>query len=111
VGVQGGSQIATRMDHFPGSSAVLPTLREGLEIDLSYFGTENAMLNGDYWWQVVEIVIEGVPTVLEVHCMYLIMSLGRILLQSLVSTNQCDPMSYHVDLRNDDVSIYLLGSI
>jgi hypothetical protein len=37
-----------------------------LEIELSYFEVENATLKGDYLWQVVEIVVAGVPTILEV---------------------------------------------
>jgi hypothetical protein len=51
-----------------------------LDIDLSDFEVENAMLKGDYWWQVVEIVIGGIPTIVEVRFMSLVMSLGRILL-------------------------------
>jgi len=41
---------------------------------------ENAMLNGDYWRQVVENVIGGVPSVLEIRFMCLFMSLSKILL-------------------------------
>jgi hypothetical protein len=51
-----------------------------MEIELSNFEAENATLKGDYLWQVVEIVIGGVPTVLEVRFMCLFMSLSRILL-------------------------------
>jgi len=51
-------------------------LSEGLEIELSDFELENAILKGDYLRQVVEIVIGGVPTVLVVHFMCLFMSLG-----------------------------------
>jgi hypothetical protein len=50
-----------------------------LEIELSDFEAEYATLKGDYLRQVVEIVIGGVPTVLEVRFMCLFMSLGRIL--------------------------------
>jgi len=67
--VRGGSQIRTGREDFAAGSAVPPMLSEGLEIELSDFEGDNAMLNGDYLWQVVEIVIEGVPTVLEVGCM------------------------------------------
>jgi hypothetical protein len=76
-----------------------------LEIELSDFEAENATLKGDYLWQVVEIVIGGVPTVLEVRCMYLFMSLGRILLQGSVSTNLCGPMRHQVDLWKVEVGI------
>jgi hypothetical protein len=54
-------------------------LSEGLEIELSDFEAKNATLKGDYLWQLVEIVIGGVPTVLEVGYMCLFISLGRIL--------------------------------
>jgi hypothetical protein len=47
-----------------------------LEIELSDFEAENATLKGDDVWQVVEIVIGGVPTILEVGFMCLFMSLG-----------------------------------
>jgi len=57
------------------------------------------MLKDDYLWQIVEIVIVGVPTILEVRFMCLFMSLGRILLQGSVSTNLFDPMRHQVDLR------------
>ena len=82
-----------------------------MEIELSDFEAENATLNGDYLWQVVEIVIGGVPTVLEVRFMCLFMSLGRILLQGSVSTNLFDLMTHQVDLRKVQVSIQLLGNI
>jgi len=80
-------------------------LSEGLQIELSYFEAENATLKGDYLWQVVEIVIGGVPTVLEVRFMCLFMSLGRILLQGSVSTNLFGPMRYQVDLQKVKVGI------
>jgi hypothetical protein len=76
-----------------------------LEIELSDFEAENAMLKGDNLWQVVEIVIGGVPTVLEVRFMCLFMSLGRILLQGSVSTNLFSPMRHQVDLRKVEVGI------
>jgi hypothetical protein len=47
-----------------------------LDIELSDFEAEDATLKGDYLQQVVEIVIGGVPTVLEVGLMCLFMSLG-----------------------------------
>ena len=80
-------------------------LSEGLEIELSDFEAEDATLKGDYLWQVVEIVIGGVPTVLEVSFMYFFMFLGRILLQGSVLTNLFDPMRHQVDLRKVEVGI------
>jgi hypothetical protein len=53
-------------------------LSAGFDIELSDFEVENATLKGDYFWQVVEIVIGGIPTVLEIRSMCLFMSLGRI---------------------------------
>jgi hypothetical protein len=60
---------------------------------------------------VVEIVIAGVPTILEVCFRGLFISLGRILLQSSVSTNLFDPMRHQGDLQKLEVSIQLLGNI
>jgi len=62
----GGSQIRTRTKDFAGRSAVFPTLSKGLEIALTDFKAENAMVQVDYLRQVVEVVIDGVPIVLEV---------------------------------------------
>jgi hypothetical protein len=81
-----------------------------LEIQLSDFEVENATLKGDYLQQVVEIVIGGVPTVLEVGFMCLFMSLGSILLEGSLSTNLFDPMRHQVDLRKLQVGIQLLGN-
>jgi hypothetical protein len=55
LGAQGGSQISTGREDFACGSAVLPTLSEGLEIELSDFEAQDATLKGDYMWQVVEI--------------------------------------------------------
>jgi len=63
------------------------------------------MLKGDYLWQGVEIVIGGIPAVLEVRFMYMFMSLCGILLQGSVSTNLFGPMSHEADLRKVEVSI------
>jgi hypothetical protein len=82
-----------------------------LEIELPDFEAENATLKGDYFRQVVEIVIRGVPTVREVHFMCFFMSLGRILLQGPVKMNLFDPMRHQVDLRRVEVTIQLLGNI
>ena len=78
LGAQGGSQIGTIWEDFAGGGTVPPGMSQCLEIELSDFEAEDATLNGDYLWQVVEIVIEGVPTILEVRYMCLIMSLGRM---------------------------------
>jgi len=86
-------------------------LSEGLEIVLSDFEAQDATLKSDGLWQVVEIVIGGVPTVLEVRLMCLFMSLSRILLQGSISTNLFGPMRHQVDLRNVEVGINLLGNI
>jgi hypothetical protein len=61
-------------------------------IVLSDFQAQDPMLIGDHWWQVVEIVIGSKPTVIEIHCMCMCMSLGRILLQGSVLTNLFDGM-------------------
>ena len=80
-------------------------------IALSDFEAENATLKGDYFQEVVEIVIVAVPTVLEVRFMYLFMSLGRILLQGSVLANLFGPMRHQVDFRKVEVGIYLLGNM
>jgi hypothetical protein len=82
-----------------------------LEIELSDFEAENVTLNGDYLWQVVDIVIGVVPTILEIRFMCLFMSLGRILWQGSISTNLFDPVRYQVDLRKVEVDIHLLGNL
>jgi hypothetical protein len=105
LGAQGGTQISTGRENSACGSTVLLTQSEGLEIAVSDFGTEDATLKGDYLWQVVEIVIRGVPTVLEVRFMCLFMSLDRILLQGFVSTNLFDPIRNQVDLQNLQVGI------
>jgi len=72
---------------------------------LSDFEPENVTLIGDYLWQVVEIVIGGVQTVLEVCFMCLLLSLSRLLLQGSVLSNLFDPMRHQVDLWRVEVSI------
>jgi hypothetical protein len=62
-----------------------------LEIELADFEAENAMLKGYYLWQVVEIVIGGISTVLGVRFIFLFMSLHRKLLHGYVSTYVFDP--------------------
>jgi hypothetical protein len=111
LGAQRGSGISTGREDIACGSAVLPTLREGLEIQLSEFEAEDATLKGDYLWQVVEIMIGGVRTILEVRFVCLFMSLGSILLQDTVSTNLFDQIRHQVDLWKVEVGIYLLGNI
>jgi hypothetical protein len=105
LGAQGGSHIGTRKEDIAGGSAVLPTLSQGLEIMLSYFESEDATLQSDYLWQVVEIGIVGIATVLEVRLMCFLISLGRILLEGSILTNLFDPMRYKVDLQKFEVGI------
>jgi hypothetical protein len=75
---------------------------------LSDFQAEDATLKGDSLWQVVEIVIAGVPTVLDVRLMCLFMSLGRILFQGSVLMNLFNPMRHQVDLRKLKSASYFL---
>jgi len=102
---EGGSQISAGREDFAGGSAILSTLSEGLEIELSDFEAENATLKSDYLRQVVEIMIGDVPTVLEIRFMCLFMALGRIPLQGSVSANLFNPVRLQVDLRKVEVSI------
>jgi hypothetical protein len=59
--------MITGRENFAGGTAIVPTLSKGFEYELSDFKAENAMLKGDCWRQVVEIVIGGVPTIVEVR--------------------------------------------
>jgi hypothetical protein len=86
-------------------------LSESLVIELSDFDAKNATLKGDCLWQVDEIVIGGVPTILEVRFMCFFMTLGRTLLQGSVLTNLFDPMRNQVDHWKVEVGILLLGNI
>jgi len=105
LGAQGGSQISAGREDFAGGSAVLSTMSEGMEIELSDFDAENATLKVDYLRQVVEIVIGGIPTVLEIPSMCLFMTLGRIRLKGSVLTNLFNPVRHHVDLQKVEVGI------
>jgi hypothetical protein len=96
---------STGSEDLAGVSAVLPMLSKGLEFELPDFTAEDTTVNGNYFWQVVEIVIGGVPTVIEVHFMHMFMSLGTILLQGSVLTNQFDPMRHQVDIQIVEVGI------
>jgi len=51
------NQITTGREVIAGGSAVLPSLSEGFNIELSHLEPENVTLMGDYCWQVVENVI------------------------------------------------------
>jgi hypothetical protein len=101
----GSCQINTGREGFAGGSADLPTLSEGFVIDLSDFEAENATLNDQYLWEVVEIVIGGVPTVLEDRFICMLMSLGRILLQGSVSPNLFGAMRQQVVLGTVEFGI------
>jgi hypothetical protein len=81
LGAQWGSQIITGWEDIADGSAALPMLSQGLKSVLSDSEGENVRLTGDYLWQVVEIVIGGVPTFLEVRFMYIVRSLHKIMLQ------------------------------
>jgi len=107
----GGDQIRTGMEDIVSSSAVLPTLSEGLEIELSGSDAENVTLKGDYLLQVVEIEVGGVQSILEVCYMCLFKSLGSMVLRGSVSTNLFHPMRHQVDLRTVELGIQLLGNI
>ena len=76
-----------------------------MRVELSDFEAENTTLKGDYLRQVVEIVIGGIPTVVEIRFMCFFMSPGRILLQRTVSPNLFDQVRHQVDLRKVEVGI------
>jgi hypothetical protein len=101
----GGSQITTGKEDVVCGCAVLSTLSECLEIELSDFEAEDVTPRGDYLWLVVENAIGGIPTFLEVRFMFLLISLGRIQLQGFVATILFDPMRDQVDFRKDEVGI------
>jgi len=92
TGSSGGQPDQPQREEFAGSTAVLLTLSEGLQIELSDLEAENVTLKVDYLWQLVGIVSEGVPTILEIQFMCVFMSLCRILLEGSVSTNLLDLM-------------------
>jgi len=80
-------------------------LSECVDIELSDFEAKHMMLTVDYMLQAGEILIGGVPNVLEVHFMCLFMSLSRILVQGSISTNQFYPMRNQVDIQTVEVII------
>jgi len=63
------------------------------------------MLKGDYFWQVVEILIVGIATVPEVRFICLFLSFGRIVFQGPVSTNLFGPMRHQVDIWKVEVGV------
>ena len=81
---QGGIQLSTGRGDLQGGCVVLLMLSKGFGIKLSDFEAGNVTLKDDYLWQVVEIVIGGVLTVVEVRFMYLFMCLRRIMLQGSI---------------------------
>jgi len=94
LGAQGRCQISTRWEDLACFSAFLLTLRVGLEIEPLDFKAENSMMTGDFLCQVVEIVIRGIPTVLDINVKCLFMSLGRILLKGSISTTLLNPIRH-----------------
>ena len=82
-----------------------------MRIELSYPDAANTTLKGDYLQLVLEIVLGGVPTVLEVRLLWLFMFLGIVLLQGSESTKLFDPLSQQADLRMVKVGIQLVGDI
>jgi len=95
---QGGSKISTWMEDFAGSSAVFTMLSEVLGIELWNIAAENATQQAESLLQAIQIVIGGVPTILEGCFMCLFISLCRIQLQGSASRNLVDPMSPQVHL-------------
>jgi hypothetical protein len=72
-------------------------LSEGLKIELFEFEVENITMKPEYLWRVVDIVIGGIQTVLEVGLLCLFMSVGRMLLYSSVRMNLFGPMKHQLD--------------
>jgi len=105
VGAPGGTQISTGREDFARGSAFLTMLSEALEKELTDFEAVNATRKGDHMWQGVEIVIGGIPTVLEVRFMCLFMSFGRIMFEDSVSQNLFDQMTHQVDGQKVEVGI------
>jgi hypothetical protein len=105
------SQIITRKEDFAGGSTVLPTLSEGMEIELSDCEAENVRLRGDYLRQGVEILMGDVPTVLEVRFMCVVMFRGRTLVKGSLSTNLCNPKRHVLALQKVEFGIELLPNI
>jgi hypothetical protein len=67
-----------------GARAVLSTLSECFEIEVSDFEIENTTLKHDYSKEVVQTIIGGVVTDYEIRFMFLFMSLSRRLLQGSI---------------------------
>jgi hypothetical protein len=88
------------MEVFAGYYAVLSALNEGVQSQLSDFEAVNATLKRYYLQQEGEIVIGGIPIILEFRFMCLFISLGRIRLEGSILINLFNPMGHHTDLQN-----------
>jgi hypothetical protein len=53
-GLRGATQSSPGREYSAGGSAVVPTMIEGLEIELSDFKVEDSTVKGDYLLQVFE---------------------------------------------------------
>jgi hypothetical protein len=53
-GLRGATQSSPGREYFAGGSAVVPTMIEGLEIELSDFKVEDSTVKGDYLLQDFE---------------------------------------------------------
>ena len=95
---QGYSLMGSRRENVGGHSGDLLTRSEGRRIDLSHLECEIGTLKGDFLRRVVEIVIGGILTVLEVRFMCVFIALSRVLWKGPISTNPVDPVKYQVDL-------------
>ena len=70
-----------------------------MKIELSDFKADNATLKREYLWLIVEIVIGGVSTILQVCSRCVIVTFSKILLQGSVSMNLFNPMKHQENLR------------
>jgi len=93
------------MDDFSCGSAVLSTLSKGLEIELSDHEVENTMLHGDHLRQELVSVIEGIPTIFEVHFMHMFRSRLSITMKDSLLTNLFDPVRHQVNCRKVEVGM------
>jgi hypothetical protein len=94
IGRSGGRKISNDREDIAGRSTVLLMLSDGLEIEHSNLNADNVTLKGDPLKQEVQIVIGGIPNILEVHDMSLVMSLGKIPFEVTIMTNLFDLIRY-----------------
>ena len=80
-------------------------------IEFSDFNAEDVTLSGHDFCQLVENIIGGIPTVVEVRVMLLFTYLTGILFQSSVLTNLFDSFRHYVKFRTVEVGIHLIGTI